>query len=269
MNSTSISDPSLILKVEDLGLTFNTHIYQGKSLRDYFVELAANPIRVLRQEAEKILLFQGLNFEVKRGERIGIVGLNGVGKTSLCRCISGHYNPTKGNIERFGIVRAIFDTAIGIQPELTGRENAYLLGAFMYPEHIDHLKDFVEEALAFSELNEFLDAPFRIYSNGMQARLCLSLISSVPADLLILDEVFEGADHVFRNKISERILKMIESSGAVLFVSHSPGQIERVCNRVLVLDQGAIVFDGPPIEGQKFYESLGSPTERFKTFSKI
>jgi ABC-type polysaccharide/polyol phosphate transport system ATPase subunit len=188
---------------------------------------------------------------------VGLLGVNGTGKTSLCRCIAGIYAPTSGKIAMNGRLRAIFDTAVGIQPELTGMENARLLAELIYPESDYDRERLVQEATEFSELGKFLDVPYRLYSNGMQARLCLSLISSQPCDLLILDEVFDGADAFFREKIAARILKMISRSGAVLFVSHGADQIQRVCNRLIVIRDGSIAHDGDVEEGLALYARAG------------
>ena len=167
-----------------------------------------------------------------------------------------------------GELRAIFDTSIGIHPELTGRENAYLLAEFMFPYQVDKIESIVEAALKFSELGDFLSLPYKIYSNGMQARLCLSLISSVSADLIILDEVFDGADQYFQKKIAIRVKDMIEKSGAVLFVSHSPATVMEVCNRVVVLNKGQVTFDGPAKEGIHFYQNLPKPKDQFAVSNK-
>src|SRR5256885_10895379 len=101
--------------------------------------------------------------------------------------------PNSGKIQVMGQARAVFDTHVGIHPELTGRENAWLLAEFLYPE-LEDKQSIVDEALEFSELGKFVDLPFRLYSNGMQTRLCLSVVTARPSDLLILDEVFDGAD---------------------------------------------------------------------------
>ena len=142
---------------------------------------------------------------------------------------------------------------VGIYPELTGRENANILIDFLYPDMKDRIAK-LQEALDFSELGEFLETPFKYYSNGMQARLCLSVLTIEPTDLLILDEVFEGADQFFREKIATRVIKMIQDSGAVIFVSHSEDQLRRVCNRAVVINNGRVGFDGSLDEGFAYYQ---------------
>jgi ABC-type polysaccharide/polyol phosphate transport system ATPase subunit len=255
MRSTSTSSDE-ILRVERLNLVFRVMPHPFWSWRDAFTQAVRNPVEVLLAEPDRLHVLKDVSFTLRRGDRVGLMGVNGTGKTSLCRCIAGIYSPTGGAIALNGRLRAIFDTAVGIQPELTGMENARLLAELIYPGEDDRER-IVQEATEFSELGKFLDVPYRLYSNGMQARLCLSLISSRPCDLLILDEVFDGADAFFREKISARILRMISASGAVVFVSHGDDQVRRVCNRLIVLRDGVIAHDGDVEEGLALYARAG------------
>ncbi len=261
MKFTSTSDARLILRVKNLSLNFKTFRYAPTSMRDLFVHMFTNSAAALKEMEKNVVVAEDLNLELREGERLGILGVNGAGKSSICRAIAGAYKPKGGSIEVFGKVRALFDVGLGVQPELTGRENARLLSAFFFPD--DKRRDeILNEALEFTELGEFLDVPCRTYSSGMQTRLWLSLAAAAPCDLVILDEVFEGADKFFREKISNRMLQMLRSSGSVIFISHEAAQIQKVCNRVIVLDAGRILFDGPVNEGLAFYEGLTSRTKR-------
>lgn len=254
MNSTSAS--KVIAECTDLNLVYKLRLFQSSGLRDTVIKVTQNPLGSVLKKRDRLHVLNNVSLKVYDGDRIGILGFNGAGKTSLCRCFASIYGPTSGKLKVPTSVRAVFDTSVGIFPELTGRENAYLLAQFMYPE-VQHLhKDIVEEALDFSELGTFSHAPFKTYSNGMQARLYLSMISCRSPELLILDEVFEGADKFFREKISARIVKFIENSGAVLFVSHLPDQVERVCNRVIVLNNSRIEFDGSVSDGVRYFNGL-------------
>jgi ABC-type polysaccharide/polyol phosphate transport system ATPase subunit len=254
MKSTSASN-EIVLSVENLGLSFKLPVFNQDSFRSVFTKFAQNPISFVSKKAERFVVFEGISFDVNRGDRLGLLGVNGVGKSTLCRCVAGIYRAQRGHIRRHTQVKAIFDTMVGIQPELTGRENANLLAEFLYPND-NNREELVEESLRFSELGEFLNTPYKYYSNGMQARLCLSLISAKGDDLLILDEVFDGADQFFREKVANRVIEMIKKSGAVIFVSHSNDQILKVCNRVIVLDKKKIIFDGDPEQGQRIYSEL-------------
>lgn len=256
MNSISISKKKLI-EIRDLMLYFELPLYKNDSLRSAFVSLFESPGQLFKKKENQLILFEQFNLDIFEGDRLAIVGINGIGKSSLCRCIAGIYQAQKGSIKTIGNVRAIFDASVSIQPELTGRENAQLLTEFFYPQlsKIEKAR-LIDESLNFSELQMFLDAPVKFYSAGMNVRLCLSLISARPGDVLILDEVFDGADQFFREKVSKRILEMIRNSGAVVFISHSFDQIRKVCNRVIVLHQGKIVFDGAASEAEKIYARM-------------
>ena len=165
--------------------------------------------------------------------------------------------PTTGDICIDGNVRFIFNTSVGVLPMLTGRENVVLLVNLIYSEYSDkQKKEIIEDSIKFSELKKFIDTPFRTYSMGMQSRLCLSVISAKSSDLLILDEVFDGADEYFKDKVSKRIINIIDKSGAILFVSHNREQIHSICNRLIVLDKSKIVFDGDVTSGFNVYSNI-------------
>tara|TARA_R110000868_G_scaffold164359_12_gene396905 strand:- start:5713 stop:6501 length:789 start_codon:yes stop_codon:yes gene_type:complete len=253
----SISGSKNVLEVNDLNIHFDLDYHFIASVREKFIQALKSPIEFFAPSKDKLHVLKGVNLKLNHGDRLGIIGVNGSGKTTLCRCIAGMYTATKGSVTVSGEIRAIFDTSVGILPELTGRENAQLLSQFLFP-NIDKAqrKAIIEDALEFTELGHFLDTPYRTYSKGMQARLSLSLISSKPTDLLILDEVFDGADEFFQEKISKRVLNMIHNSGAVIFVSHSPDQILQACNRAIFLNEGRIEIDGSPEEVIQYYRNV-------------
>ncbi len=258
---TSISNSNSILEIKDLYMSFDAELFKTTSLRDRFA-------RALTLQGKRINTHQvlkGLNLTLEKGDKLGVLGVNGSGKTTLCRLISGVLAFDSGEISLSGECRSIFNTTIGVIPELTGRENAQLLVHFIFPtESIESQKSILEDALEFSELNEFLDIPFQNYSKGMQARLCLSVISAKECDLLILDEVFDGADLFFQEKIRTRISDVIERSGATILVSHTLDQIRSVCNKVMVLDNGNIKYIGDVEKGIKAYRFLDNGVASFR-----
>lgn len=255
---SSISNSNILAKTTDLSLSFKLDHYRTDTVRDIFVNAVKSPIRALLGSQDRLEALKKVNFEIKRGERVAVIGKNGAGKTTFCRCIAGMYVPDSGHVYADEDCRSIFDSVVGILPDLTGRENAKLLCKFMYPSlSKQEVNELVDEALDFSELNKFVDTPFKFYSKGMQTRLTLSIISARPCELLILDEIFDGADQFFREKVSARVLKMIEKSGAVIFVSHSTENVKQACNRVVVFNHGEIVFDGDVDQGIEYYNSLG------------
>jgi ABC-type polysaccharide/polyol phosphate transport system ATPase subunit len=224
-------------------------------VRDIFVSALSTPFDFMFKPKELFYVLNGINLDIERGMRIGILGVNGSGKTTLCRCIAGMMVPQHGTVSSKADVRAIFDTGTGILPELTGRENAMLLARLFFPKE-RNIKGLVDESIEFSELGHFIDVPFNQYSKGMQSRLLLSLISSKPADVLILDEVFDGADIFFQKKLAARMKAFIEKAGAAVFVSHSPDQIREVCNKVLIISKGEVHFFGDVEPGIEAYMEL-------------
>lgn len=250
MNSTDASES--LLTVSNLKLYFELEHYHQKDIRDVFVNALSHPVDFFFKTKELFYAIDDVSFELKRGDRLGILGVNGSGKTSLCRCIADMMTAQSGKIVTNGSVRAIFDVGTGIMPELTGRENAVLLARLFFPK-IKNVLPLVNEAIEFSELGHFIDVPFKQYSKGMQSRLLLSIISSTPTDLLILDEVFEGADVFFQKKISQRMKNLISNTAATIFVSHSIEQVKELCNKLMVLNKGKIQYFGSVEEGIKVY----------------
>ena len=241
--NTQMSSP--VLQVKDLHLALRLRRHENRTLRSAFVDLMKSPAQNLFSSQESLLVLKNIEFNVHPGERVALLGVNGSGKTTLCRCIAGMLHPSAGQVQVNGECRAFFDTQAGIIPELTGRENSHLLASFLYPNLSGKEKqELLEEAHQFSELGQFLDAPFENYSLGMKARLFLSLVTSRPTDLLILDEVYDNTDQFFQKKMTARLLNFIHSSRAVIFVSHSAELVKNLCNRAIVLHENKIAYDG-------------------------
>ncbi|HXH29219.1 MAG TPA: ATP-binding cassette domain-containing protein [Bacteriovoracaceae bacterium] len=254
---TSTENSEVLLRVKNLKVHFELEHYGHQGLRDVFVSALSHPLDFFFKSPELLYVIDDLSFEIAKGTRLGILGVNGSGKTTLCRCLAGMMKGQRGVIETTCEVRAIFDTGTGIMPALTGRENAQLLGRLFFPE-VENLDPIVNEAIDFSELGHFIDVPFYQYSKGMQSRLLLSLVSAKSTDILILDEVFDGADIFFQKKLAVRMKSFIERAGATIFVSHSVEQIRDVCNKVMVLDHGKLLFLGDLEPGIEHYLSKPS-----------
>jgi ABC-type polysaccharide/polyol phosphate transport system ATPase subunit len=245
----------VLLDIQGLKLAFPLRFITASSVRDVFISTLMGPFSK-KYDRSAFLALNDISLKIYEGDRVGLIGVNGAGKSTLCRCISGFYKPKAGKIERHGKIRALFESSIGLYPELSGRENARILAEIYYPDYLNELDQIIEESLAFSELKEFIDAPIKTYSKGMLVRLTLSLLSARPADILILDEVFDGADEFFREKLSERINKLISNSRAVIFVSHYEAQITSVCNRAIVIGEGTIFHDGDVTRAYEIYRTF-------------
>ena len=252
---TSIEDSKVLLKVSNLKVFFELEHYHEIGMRDIFINAVSHPLDFFLKPKELFYVLNDISFAIERGMRIGILGVNGSGKTTLCRCLAGMMKAQNGMIESGAEIRAIFDTGTGIMPELTGRENAMLLARLFFPK-VKNILPLVNESIEFSELGHFIDVPFKQYSKGMQSRLILSLVSSKSTDILILDEVFDGADVFFQEKIANRMKAFIDKAGATVFVSHSAEQIRQVCNMVMVINGGKISYFGEVEEGINTYMRL-------------
>lgn len=249
---SSIVTSDTLLRVKNLKVHFELDHYTENNVRELFVSVVSHPLDFLFRQKEIFYVLNDITFDISKGDRVGILGVNGCGKTTLCRCVAGMMKAQQGSIITTADIRAIFDTGTGIMPELTGRENAMLLARLFFPKEKEILP-LVNEAIEFSELGHFIDIPFKKYSKGMQSRLLLSLVSAKTTDILILDEVFDGADVFFQRKLSERMKSFIQKAQATIFVSHSADQVRQVCNKVLVINSGKVHFFGEVEAGIKAY----------------
>ncbi len=185
-----------------------------------------------------------VSFSIAQGEVVGIIGHNGAGKSTLLKHLANISKPTKGSIIVRGSVAPLIEVGAGVNPELTGRENIYLNGAILgIPKKIIQQK--LDEIIEFSELEQFIDTPVKRYSSGMTVKLGFSIATSLDADILIVDEVLAVGDLAFQRKCFDRMEDMIKRQGkTVLLVSHNVRQVERLCNRCILLSGGRLIMDG-------------------------
>lgn len=187
---------------------------------------------------------RGLSLSIPVGGRVGIVGSNGAGKSTVLRLIAGIFAPSSGQVVVRGRVAAIFDTNVGTDPELSGYDNIRLRGMFLgrTREEIDAR---VEDIATFSELGDYLNLPVRVYSPGMRARLGFSICTAFEPDILLLDEWLGVADRAFTNRARERMEKFFARAGTVVLASHNRELIERNCDEVIVMQRGQIKVRRP------------------------
>ena len=229
-----------MIKVEKVSMKFNLGIEKGFSLKQFFVDLGNSK---KRKEKKKInndfWALKDVDFSVKKGEVIGFIGSNGAGKSTLLKVIAGVMKPTKGKVLVGGNICPMIELGAGFDPQLTARENIYLNGAVM-----GYTKEFIEskfdEIVEFSELKDFLEVPVQNFSSGMVARLAFSIATIVDPEILIVDEILSVGDIAFQAKSEKKMMSMINGGTTVLFVSHSLGQIEKMCDRVVWLEHGVI-----------------------------
>ena len=196
-----------------------------------------------------------VSFYVKKGEVMGIIGKNGAGKSVLLKILSRITGPTSGFAVLRGRVGAILEVGTGFHPELTGRENIYLNGAILGMRHSE-IKNKLESIIAFSEIGRYIDTPVKRYSSGMYVRLAFAVAIHLEAEILIFDEVLAVGDEDFQKKCLKEIKKTVRSGRTVLFVSHSMAAIKRICDRVIVLDNGRFIACHKPSKAIRIYHDL-------------
>lgn len=196
-----------------------------------------------------------VNFEVRRGEVVGIIGMNGSGKTTLLKMIAGLLPIDAGRIHVRGKITALLALGVGIHPEFSGRDNIYYSG-LLYGMSDAEVTAKMDSIIAFAELGDYIEQPLRTYSSGMRARLLFSIAMSIDPDILIVDEALATGDSYFVRKSSSRIRQLCDSGATVLFVSHNIQQVKELCSRALLLDHGRIVGDGNPLDQAVAYQGL-------------
>jgi len=205
--------------------------------------------RLTGKEVEKRPLFKALDdvsFSIEQGEVVGIIGHNGAGKSTLLKMLARISTPTHGSVKVNGRISPLIEVGAGFVPEFTGRENVYLNGAIlgMSKKAIDKKFD---EIVEFAEMAEFIDTPVKRYSSGMQIKLAFAVATSIESEILIVDEVLAVGDLAFQRKCFDRMEDLIKRQGkTVLLVSHNIRQVQRLCNRVILLDHGRIYKEGAP-----------------------
>lgn len=226
-----------ILEVNDVSIRYMTGDFINIGLKEFLMRKLTK-----KYVAHEFWAVRDISFSLNRGDMLGIVGTNGAGKSTLLKAISGVMKPTCGSVTTQGKVSALLELASGFDGDLTVKENAYLRGAMLgYTRAFMNEK--YDEIIAFSELKEFEDRPFRQLSSGMQARIAFSIASMVQPDILILDEVLSVGDGAFRQKSEEKMRTIIDSGATTILVSHSLEQVQKLCNKVLWMDHGhQIVF---------------------------
>lgn len=238
------------VKVDNVSIKFNLSSEKLDSLKEYILNIFRK-----KPVTNEFWGLKDVSFTLNEGDRVGILGLNGAGKSTLLKVIAGVYKPTEGCVTRKGKLAPLLELGAGFEKEYTARENIYLYGA-----ELGYTKKFIDEKfdeiVAFAELEEFLDVPIKNFSSGMRSRLGFAMCTAVNPDILILDEVLSVGDARFRKKSEKKIMDMFDQGVTVLFVSHSLAQVQRICNKAMILDHGKMIAFGGIDEVSEQYESI-------------
>lgn len=264
-----------VIKIENLGKKYIlNHRQEGRSqyraLRDVLADGAKSVSQKMllpfskqsriRPEQEEFWALKDVSFEIKRGDRVGIIGRNGAGKSTLLKVLSRIVEPTKGRISIKGRVASLLEVGTGFHPELTGRENIFLNGAILGMSKAEINRKF-DEIVAFAEVEKFLDTPVKRYSSGMYVRLAFAVAAHLEPEILIVDEVLAVGDIKFQRKCLGKLESVGREGRTVLFVSHQMAALESLCTSGILLDHGSPKFCGGINDSIHYYLNTLSPAE--------
>lgn len=269
----------LMIKIENVTKQYKLGQIGGTTLRDELQRRRAkrlgkeDPTKKIGareyQMGEIFLALDGVSFDVKKGERVGIIGHNGAGKSTLLKLISRVTAPTGGRIRLNGRVASMLEVGTGFHAELTGRENIYMNGAIlgMTKKEIDAK---MEDIIDFSECRQFIDTPVKRYSSGMYVKLAFSVAAHLDSEIMIMDEVLAVGDMAFQKKCLDKMSDVSKAEGrTILYVSHNMNTIRQLCDRVVVLDHGKVSFDGDVSTGVNIYMGMNNTLSTNLDYSTV
>jgi len=220
---------------------------------------AAGRFGVDRNRRPVVQALRDISFTLRSGDRLGLIGANGSGKTTLLRALSGIYQPSNGTLSIEGRLTSLLDSTLGMNMDLTGRENIRLRGLFLGMSRPDNAR-LESDVESFAEIGQFIDLPVRNYSSGMVVRLAFAMATAAQPEILLMDEWIMAGDTAFLEKAKQRVEAMVRHADILVLASHSSAIIAQWCNRVIWLEHGRIMADGRPLDVLSEY----LPPELFK-----
>ena len=199
-----------------------------------------------------VTILDNLNFSLKNGDRLGLIGSNGAGKSTLLRLLAGIYHPSHGDLKVEGRVQGLFDISLGMNPEATGMENIFVRGLQM-GLRLKEIEGLLDNILSFAELGQAINKPLHTYSSGMRVRLAFAISTMIEPEVLLLDEWIGVGDANFRKKFEMRMNELVDSCRALVLATHNNSLMSSLCTHGMVLNQGKIVFFGQINEALSFY----------------
>ncbi|MDD3218361.1 MAG: ABC transporter ATP-binding protein [Lachnospiraceae bacterium] len=227
-----------IIEVNDVSIRFNLERERVNSLKEYLIRSIKGTI-----EYDEFWALRNVSFRLNRGDSLGLIGLNGCGKSTMLKVIAGVLKPTGGEVKVNGSIAPLIELGAGFDFDLTAKENVFLNGAILgysKKQMLEHYDGIVE----FSELEEFMDVPVKNFSSGMLSRLAFAIATIGKPDILIVDEVLSVGDFRFQQKCESRIQSMMKEDTTILFVSHSIEQVKMLCNKAVWLEKGHVKMLG-------------------------
>lgn len=244
------------IDVTDVSVFFPLYHGSSRSLKKTVMAAASGRLGQDRQSRVVVEALRNITFSLTSGDRLGLIGMNGAGKTTLLRTLAGIYEPVMGRVRVQGVLSTMLDTGLGMNVELTGRENIQLRGLYSGLNRAE-LPRLEQDVAAFSELGDFMDLPMRTYSAGMVVRLSFALATAIRPQILLMDEWFLAGDAEFLEKAQARLESVVRGAEILVLSTHLMPVIRKWCTRALWLDQGRILADGAPDDVIPRY--LGEP----------
>lgn len=238
------------VEVRNVTMKFNMSKEKLDSLKEYFIKLMKRQLHF-----QEFLALKNVSFDIEQGDVFGIVGLNGSGKSTMLKIISGILKPSEGTVKVVGSISPMIELGAGFDMDLTARENVFLNGSVLGYSR-DTMKQKFDEIIEFAELQDFVDVAVKNFSSGMVARLGFAIATITHPDILIVDEILAVGDFLFQEKCEKRIQEMMSGGTTVIIVSHSIEQIERLCKHVMWLDHGEMKMIGGTEEVCNAYKSI-------------
>lgn len=251
--STTAKDhpPTTSIVVEDVSKTFSLRFHRT------FKQVTVAKLRGQRTR-EEFNAVDHVSFTVQQGESIGLMGLNGSGKSTLLKLVNGTMRPDTGQVLTRGRIAGLIATGAGFHPQLSGRDNIYL-NAAVFGLTEEETKDRFDDIAAFADIGKHLDSPVGNYSSGMGSRLGFAIAINVDCDIFLADEVLAVGDRPFKRKCMEKMEEIRDSGRTLFYVSHAAASVRKMCDRVLVLEEGRLAFDGDVDEGIAFLHGEEDP----------
>jgi len=254
-----------VIEVSNLTVEFRLGRRHGILLKQRLANLFGK--KIVFQKVQTVEALGDVSFSVDSGTVLGAIGVNGAGKSTLLRTLANIIPPKRGQVVCRGSVVPLINLGAGFNTEMTGRENIFLTAAIHRLPRREMVKK-VDGIVEFAELEKFIDTPVKYYSSGMLMRLGFAIATDIDPEILLVDEVFAAGDEFFKRKCEARMIQLMQRARAVVMVSHSLPLIQRLCNEVLVLHEGKLVFRGEPDAAVEYYlENCGEP-EKSKVTAK-
>ncbi len=243
--------------MENVSIDIPIYNANGRSLKKRLLKVATGG-QLGSDDHGRVVVraLEGLTFSLNDGDRVGLIGHNGAGKSTMLRLLSGVFEPTSGTAKIVGEIGSLIDLSLGIDPEATGRENIHLRGGLLGLSRAEITRR-MDEIIDFTELGDFIDMPLRTYSSGMHLRLAFAVSTIVRPQILLMDEWLSVGDEGFKRKAEARLTELVQATNILVVATHSHELILHTCNRVIWLEHGRVRMDGDPASVTEAY--FGGP----------